>query len=75
MVMNGWALADRRYSLDYVEDEAAAQAAHCGIWVSEFVKPWKWRRGKRLAASDNAPGQCRKLSQMNASVAYTQRRC
>ncbi len=29
-----------------------------GIWASEFVKPWEWRRGKRLAANDNAPDQC-----------------
>ncbi len=48
MVANGWALAYRRYSLDYVDEEADAQAARRGIWASEFVKPWEWRRGKRL---------------------------
>ncbi len=58
MVANGWALAYRRYSLDYVDQEAEAQAARRGIWASEFVKPWEWRRGKRLAANHNAPGQC-----------------
>ena len=59
MVANGWALAYRRYSLDYVDQEAEAQAARRGIWAGEFVKPWEWRRGKRIAANDNAVGQCR----------------
>ncbi len=58
MVANGWALAYRRYSLDYVDEEAGARAARRGIWASAFVKPWEWRRGKRIAANDNAPGQC-----------------
>ncbi len=58
MVENGWALAYRRYSLDYVDEEADAQAVRRGIWATEFVKPWEWRRGKRIAANDNAPDQC-----------------
>ncbi len=52
MVSQGWALAYRRYSLDYVEQEADAQAARRGIWAGEFVKPWEWRRGKRLGMGD-----------------------
>ena len=52
MVANGWTLAYRRYSLDYVDDEAEARAARRGIWASEFVKPWEWRRGKRLDTVD-----------------------
>jgi len=54
MVANGWALAYRRYSLDYIDEEAEAQAARRGIWAGEFVKPWEWRRGKRpeTTASD-----------------------
>ncbi len=58
MVVNGWAVAYRRFSLDYVDEEADAQAARRGIWAGEFVKPWEWRRGKRIAANDNAPDQC-----------------
>ncbi len=65
MVSQGWALAYRRYSLDYVEQEAEAQAARRGIWAGEFVKPWEWRRGKRIAANDNAPGQCRIKGNIN----------
>ncbi len=52
MVANGWALAYRRYSLDYVDEEAEAQVARRGIWAGEFVKPWEWRRGKRLGTGD-----------------------
>ena len=48
IVRNGWAPAYRRYSLDYVDEEADAQAAQHGIWASEFVKPWAWRRGEPL---------------------------
>ncbi len=59
MVSEGLALAYRRYSLDYVDEEADAQAARRGIWAGEFVPPWEWRRGKRLVANDNAADQCR----------------
>ena len=51
MVLNGWALAYRRYSRDYIAQEQAAQAARRGIWRGEFVVPWEWRQGKRLAAA------------------------
>ncbi len=52
LAANGWALAYRRYSLDYVDEEADARAVRRGLWVSEFVKPWEWRRGKRLDTGD-----------------------
>ncbi len=52
MVSHGLALAYRRYSLDYVGEEADAQAARRGVWAGEFVKPWEWRRGKRLGTGD-----------------------
>ncbi len=48
MVAQGWALAYRRYSLDYVQAEAAARAARRGVWRGEVVAPWDWRRGTRL---------------------------
>jgi endonuclease YncB( thermonuclease family) len=47
MVKQGWALAYRAYSMDYVDEEAAARDAHVGMWRREFVPPWKSRRGKR----------------------------
>jgi len=47
MVQQGQAVAYRRYSLAYVEDEQAAQAAGLGVWRGEFVMPWDWRKGVR----------------------------
>ena len=48
MVTAGMALAYRKYSSDYVSAEIAAKAAGVGMWRSDFIKPWHWRRGKRL---------------------------
>ncbi|MCY4003864.1 MAG: thermonuclease family protein [Rhodospirillales bacterium] len=49
MVGEGWALADRRYSRVYVPRERRARAKGRGAWQGEFVPPWEWRRGSRLA--------------------------
>jgi hypothetical protein len=57
LVRNGWALADRRYSRDYVPEERRAEADEAGIWQGEFVPPWDWRQGERLdsEASGSSP--------------------
>ena len=62
MVRRGWALAYRRYSADYVKAEAAARTSRAGLWAGEFIAPWDWRQGKRLAAGNakqEAPSRCR----------------
>lgn len=46
MVAAGWALAYRRYSMDYVDAEAEARAARRGMWRGRFATPWKWRKIK-----------------------------
>lgn len=46
LVSNGYALAYRRYSSDYVSAEENAAARHAGIWAGEFQAPWDWRRGE-----------------------------
>jgi len=43
LVLAGWALAYRRYSLDYVDAEDEARKAERGMWRGSFVKPWVWR--------------------------------
>ncbi|MCH8110767.1 MAG: thermonuclease family protein, partial [Proteobacteria bacterium] len=61
MVAQGWALAYRQFSGDYVAQEGEAREAHLGMWRGDFVPAWEWRRGGRLAATpanDNAVGQC-----------------
>ena len=44
LVVNGWAVAYRRYGRDYIKQEEGARAARHGIWASEFMMPWDWRR-------------------------------
>lgn len=44
MTLQGWALAYRKYSLDYVDAEDAARTAGRGLWRGEFQPPWEWRK-------------------------------
>jgi endonuclease YncB( thermonuclease family) len=44
MVYQGWAVAYRRYSLDYVNQERQAANAKRGMWQGEFDAPEEWRR-------------------------------
>jgi len=59
LVAEGWALAYRRYSTDYVDEEETARAGHKGVWRGTLVPPWDWRRGRRLEATADQPGDCR----------------
>lgn len=48
MVEDGWAVADRDVSLDFVPLELKANAANVGLWGNaEFARPARWRRGAR----------------------------
>ncbi len=62
LVREGWALAYRRYSTDYVADERAAKAAGRGVWSTTFTPPWDWRaehrRESEAAKANPAPGAC-----------------
>ena len=44
MVTAGLALAYRRYSEDYVDEENRARAARRGLWAGPFTPPWEFRR-------------------------------
>ncbi|MCC3862615.1 thermonuclease family protein [Pseudemcibacter aquimaris] len=61
MVSQGWAVAYRRYSKDYVSQEQSAKSNKAGIWAGDFVLPWEWRRGKRLTqvVSSDRNGECK----------------
>ena len=59
LVAEGWALAYRRYSLAYVDEESAARAARHGVWRGDFVAPWDWRRGERLLGAGRGVPQPR----------------
>ncbi|MBD2372841.1 MULTISPECIES: thermonuclease family protein [Leptolyngbya] len=49
LVRNGWAVAYRKYSSDYLSAEADAQRQKAGIWQGKFDLPWDWRRAGKEA--------------------------
>ena len=48
LVSQSWALAYRRYSRQYIPQEEAARKARRGLGGGCFIKPWQWRKGRRL---------------------------
>ena len=44
MVENGWAIAYRYYSTDYINEERYARENSLGIWKSQFLKPYQYRK-------------------------------
>ena len=55
MVNAGFAVAYRRYSNDYVDEESAARSAKRGVWAGEFEQPEDFRREGRAERSAQAP--------------------
>jgi endonuclease YncB( thermonuclease family) len=47
MVRAGMAWAYIRYSSEYTDSEAEARDAGRGVWGSEAIPPWEWRKGRR----------------------------
>ena len=60
MVRSGLAVAYRRYSTAYVDEESEARAARRGLWAGEFTPPEQWRRddgaARRETTAAPAPG-------------------
>ena len=44
MVRNGYAVAYKKYSKDYVKDEEYAKENKLGVWKGSFTMPEKWRK-------------------------------
>jgi endonuclease YncB( thermonuclease family) len=44
MVRNGYAIAYKRYSKDYILDEEYAKTNKLGLWSGNFLNPEKWRK-------------------------------
>ncbi len=55
MVSEGWALAYRRQSEEYLGQEEQARAGRKGIHRGTFVEPWEWRSGARLDGPEGGP--------------------
>lgn len=47
LVRKGLAMAYRYYSMDYAEDEVTAKANRLGVWGTEFLEPYQWRKRNR----------------------------
>lgn len=47
MVSEGWAVAFRKYGIDYIPQEDEARLARRGIWAGSFEMPWDWRARTR----------------------------
>ena len=59
LVKQGWAIAYRYYSKDYIREEQNAKKNSKGIWAGTFIEPWNWRRGTRFnSKTDNWIEQC-----------------
>ena len=44
MVRNGYAIAYRRYSKEYIPEEELAKENKLGLWQGKFMSPEKWRK-------------------------------
>ncbi len=44
MVRNGYAVAYKKYSKKYLNDENYAKDEKLGIWKGTFTRPEKWRK-------------------------------
>jgi endonuclease YncB( thermonuclease family) len=51
IVRAGFAVAYRRFSDSYVDEEREARAARRGVWAGEFTSPEEYRRDERAARS------------------------
>lgn len=52
LVLAGWALAYRQFSLDYADAEDEARQAERGMWGGSFMMPWRWRASMAKAQQD-----------------------
>lgn len=55
MVSNGYALAYRKYSSEYVSVEIRARASAQGAWAGSFIPPWEYRAARWSAAAQETP--------------------
>ena len=44
MVLNGYAIAYKKFSNKYVIQENFAKSNKKGLWQGNFIKPEEWRR-------------------------------
>lgn len=54
LVSNGYAVAYRQYSKEYIPLEENAHATHRGIWAGSFQEPAQWRKEQKHSNSIGA---------------------
>ncbi|MDC0046398.1 thermonuclease family protein [Candidatus Pelagibacter sp.] len=47
LVSNGYAVAYRKYSKDYISEELDAKENKKGLWQGKFEMPWDYRKSKK----------------------------
>ena len=47
IVINGWAIAYRYYSKDYIDEEFIAKRKKLGIWKGNFEEPYYFRKNNK----------------------------
>ena len=47
LVLNGWELPTPIIAMTSARAEAFVKSERSGVWASEFVMPWEWRREQR----------------------------
>lgn len=70
LVQNGWALAFRRYSTEYVSDEDSARERQRGLWSGAFIAPWDWRHRSRstvILGAHSVPSTAQRALVSNAT--------
>ncbi|MEQ1440311.1 thermonuclease family protein [Fontimonas sp. SYSU GA230001] len=69
MVRQGWALAYRRYSQDYVDEEAQARGARRNIWSGTMQNPERYRRDQATARRSRAVTDCERTPRQSSASA------
>ena len=57
LVLDGWAIAYREFSLEYEHAEETARRDRRGMWAGEFIAPSLWRLGARLPFESLQPAE------------------
>ena len=72
MVRNGWAIAYRYYSIDFIEDEKLAEKDEIGLWQGKFQEPYFFRKKGRFIGRWRLFGRQKKsrIRPKNADLAY-----
>ena len=64
MVHDGWAVADKKQSQKYVEEEKSAYLRKAGLWNGKFEAPWVWR-AKHVNTKQNKTDNQKKSQEGN----------